>query len=108
MAQAADRLGYETLWLAEHHFQHEGYECIPNIPMLAVDLAHRTERTKIGGAFKVLPAWHPPRLAEDAATPDVLTRVRAICGEGRGHHSREDTSLGNPMPAPDANGEQHC
>ena len=43
MAVAADRLGYETLWLAEHHFQHEGYECIPNIPLLAVDLAHRTE-----------------------------------------------------------------
>jgi hypothetical protein len=39
LARAADTLGYETLWLAEHHFQHEGYECIPNIPMLAVDLA---------------------------------------------------------------------
>ena len=26
LAQAADTLGYETLWLAEHHFQHEGYE----------------------------------------------------------------------------------
>ena len=32
LARAADTLGYETLWLAEHHFQHEGYECIPNIP----------------------------------------------------------------------------
>jgi len=46
LARAVDGLGYETLWLAEHHFQHEGYECIPNIPMLAVDLAHRTERVR--------------------------------------------------------------
>jgi hypothetical protein len=31
LARAADTVGYETLWLAEHHFQHEEYECIPNI-----------------------------------------------------------------------------
>ena len=55
LARATDALGYETLWLAEHHFQHEGYECIPNIPMLAVDLAHRTERVTIGCAFNIVP-----------------------------------------------------
>ncbi len=55
LARATDALGYETLWLAEHHFQHEGYECIPNIPMLAVDLAHRTERVKLGCAFNIVP-----------------------------------------------------
>ena len=55
VAQAADALGYETFWLAEHHFQHEGWECIPNIPMLAVDLAHRTRRVRIGCAFNVVP-----------------------------------------------------
>ena len=76
LARAADGLGYETLWLAEHHFQHEGYECIPSIPMLAVDLAHRTERVKIGCAFNVVPAWHPLRLAEDYAVADILTKGR--------------------------------
>ena len=35
-------LGYDTFWMAEHHFQHEGYECIPNVLMLAVHLAHVT------------------------------------------------------------------
>jgi alkanesulfonate monooxygenase SsuD/methylene tetrahydromethanopterin reductase-like flavin-dependent oxidoreductase (luciferase family) len=63
LARVADELGYETLWLAEHHFQHEGYECIPNIPMLAVDLAQSTKRIKIGCAFNVVPTWHPLRLA---------------------------------------------
>jgi Coenzyme F420-dependent N5,N10-methylene tetrahydromethanopterin reductase and related flavin-dependent oxidoreductases len=97
LARAADTLGYETLWLAEHHFQHEGYECIPNIPMLAVDLAHRTKRVKIGCAFNVVPTWHPLRLAEDYATADILTRGRLVFGVGRGYHTREVESFGNPM-----------
>ena len=31
VAQVMDELGYYALWGAEHHFQHEGYECIPNL-----------------------------------------------------------------------------
>ena len=27
IAKVMDEFGYDTLWLAEHHFQHEGYEC---------------------------------------------------------------------------------
>jgi alkanesulfonate monooxygenase SsuD/methylene tetrahydromethanopterin reductase-like flavin-dependent oxidoreductase (luciferase family) len=103
LARAADRLGYDTLWLAEHHFQHEGYECIPNIPMLAVDLAHRTERVKIGCAFNIVPTWHPLRLAEDYATADVLTGGRVVFGVGRGYHSREVETFGHPMLDGEAN-----
>src|SRR5438105_6508852 len=105
LAQATDALGYETLWLAEHHFQHEGYECIPNIPMLAVDLAHRTRRVKIGCAFNIVPTWHPLRLAEDYATADILTKGRVVFGVGRGYHSREVESFGNPMLDAEANRE---
>ena len=105
LAHAADALGYETLWLAEHHFQHEGYECIPSIPMLAVDLAHRTERVKIGCAFNIVPTWHPLRLAEDYATADILTGGRVVFGVGRGYHSREVESFGNPMLDGEANRE---
>jgi alkanesulfonate monooxygenase SsuD/methylene tetrahydromethanopterin reductase-like flavin-dependent oxidoreductase (luciferase family) len=105
LARATDRLGYETLWLAEHHFQHEGYECIPSIPMLAVDLAHRTERVKIGCAFNVVPAWHPLRLAEDYAVADLLTGGRVVFGVGRGYHSREVETFGNPMLDGEANRE---
>ena len=105
LARAADTLGYETLWLAEHHFQHEGYECIPSIPMLAVDLAHRTERVKIGCAFNVVPAWHPLRLAEDYAVADILTKGRVVFGVGRGYHTREVETFGNPMLDAGANRE---
>jgi alkanesulfonate monooxygenase SsuD/methylene tetrahydromethanopterin reductase-like flavin-dependent oxidoreductase (luciferase family) len=105
LAEVTDTLGYETLWLAEHHFQHEGYECIPNIPMLAVDLAHRTRRVKIGCAFNVVPTWHPLRLAEDYATADILTKGRVILGVGRGYHTREVETFGNPMLDAEANRE---
>ena len=46
IAQVMDEHGYHTLWLAEHHFQHEGYEVLPNILMIAVHLAHLTERQR--------------------------------------------------------------
>ncbi len=105
LARAVDGLGYETLWLAEHHFQHEGYECIPNIPLLAVELAHHTERLKIGCAFNIVPTWHPLRLAEDYAAADILTGGRVVFGIGRGYHTREVESFGKPMLDADANRE---
>src|SRR5205823_351911 len=74
IAKVMDELGYDTLWLAEHHFQHEGYECLPNILMLAVHLAHITKQLRIGCGFNIAPMWHPLRLAEDYATADILTK----------------------------------
>ena len=96
LAELMDRCGYETLWLAEHHFQREGYECIPNIPLLATHLAAHTERLRFGCGFNVLPVWHPIRLAEDYAMADILTKGRVRLGVGRGYHSRELEVLGAP------------
>jgi len=105
LARTMDELGYEALWLAEHHFQHEGYECIPNIPLLAVHIANHTRRLKIGCGFNITPTWHPIRLAEDYATADILTGGRLIFGVGRGYHTREVESFGNPMLDGEANRE---
>ncbi len=105
IAKRMDQLGYETLWLAEHHFQHEGYECLPNILMAAVHLAHVTKRLKIGCGFNIAPMWHPLRLAEDFATADILTGGRTVFGVGRGYHTREVESLGGPMLDQNANRE---
>jgi alkanesulfonate monooxygenase SsuD/methylene tetrahydromethanopterin reductase-like flavin-dependent oxidoreductase (luciferase family) len=105
IAQLMDRNGYDAFWLAEHHFQREGYECIPNILMLAVHLAHLTERVKIGCGFNIAPMWHPLRLAEDFATADILTGGRVIFGVGRGYHTREVEAFGAPMLDQDANRE---
>ncbi len=105
IAQCMDRNDYDTLWLAEHHFQREGYECISNILMLAVHLCHLTEKLKIGSAFNIPPMWHPLRLAEDYATADILTGGRVIFGIGRGYHTREVEVFGAPMLDKDANRE---
>ena len=105
VARQMDALGYDTLWLAEHHFQHEGYECIPNILMLAVHLAHATKRLRIGCGFNITPMWHPLRLAEDFAVADILTKGRTVFGVGRGYHTREVETFGAPMLDQEANRE---
>ena len=105
IAKKMDELGWDILWLAEHHFQHEGYECIPNDLMLAVHLAHVTKQIKIGCAFNIAPMWHPLRLAEDYATADILTGGRTIFGVGRGYHTREVETFGAPMLDQNANRE---
>lgn len=103
IAELIDRSGFDIFWIAEHHFQREGYECIPNILMLSVHLAHLTRKIRFGCAFNILPAWHPLRLAEDYAMADVLTQGRVIFGIGRGYHTREVETLGAPMLDDDAN-----
>jgi alkanesulfonate monooxygenase SsuD/methylene tetrahydromethanopterin reductase-like flavin-dependent oxidoreductase (luciferase family) len=105
IARVMDDHGYHTLWLAEHHFQHEGYEVIPNILMAAVHLAHLTSRLRVGCGFNITPMWHPLRLAEDFATADILTRGRTVFGVGRGYHTREVETFGAPMLDGEANRE---
>src|SRR6201984_2616004 len=105
MGQLMDRLGYSAFWMAEHHFQREGYECIPNVLMMALHLAHVTERIRIGCGFNITPMWHPLRLAEDFATADILTGGRVIFGVGRGYHTREVETLGAPLLDQAANRE---
>src|SRR6266446_5196234 len=105
IAKKMDALGYDTIWLAEHHFQHEGYECIPNDLMLAVHLSHVTKNIKIGCAFNIAPMWHPLRLAEDFATADILTGGRTIFDVCRGYHQREVETFGAPMVNQEANRE---
>ena len=105
IAQHLDRLGYDEFWMAEHHFQPEGYECIPNLLMLSLYLATKTERLKFGCGFNITPMWHPLRLAEDFAMADILTNGRVIFGVGRGYHSREVETFGSPMIDADANRE---
>ncbi|HIM61791.1 MAG: hypothetical protein DSY79_06455 [Chloroflexi bacterium] len=96
-----EELGYDTFWSAEHHFQHEGYECIPNLLMMYVHLAHLTKNLKFGCGFNVNPMWHPLRLAEDYATADILTGGRVVFGIGRGYHSREVDTFGAPSTITD-------
>src|SRR5579862_6034592 len=105
IAKTMDRLHFDTLWMAEHHFQHEGYEVLPNILMCAVHLAHVTKQLKIGCGFNITPMWHPLRLAEDYAMADILSNGRVIFGLGRGYHTREVETFGSPLLDQAANRE---
>lgn len=105
VAKKLDEVGFTTLWIAEHHFQHEGYEVIPNLLMTAVHLAHVTKQLKIGCGFNVTPMWHPLRLAEDYAMADILTKGRTVFGVARGYHSREVETFGAPVINNEANRE---
>ena len=88
-AKLADRLGYESFWLTEHHFQREGYQIIPNVVLVSSILAQHTRRLKFGAFFHQTPIWHPIRLAEDLAIADIMTGGRMLFGTGRGSVQRE-------------------
>lgn len=105
LAKHMDELGYYCMWTAEHHFQREGYEVFPNLILLGVHLAGMTKQLKLGGAFNVVPNWHPIRLAEDFAMADIMTGGRLIFGVGRGYQSREVETFGAPVIDNDANKE---
>ena len=105
LAKLMDDLGFYAMWTAEHHFQREGYECLPNLILLSTYLATQTKRLRFGCAFNIVPMWHPLRLAEDYAMADILTGGRVIFGVGRGYQSREVETLGAPVIDHDSNKE---
>ena len=80
----AEELGFETMWLGEHHFGPYAVGDIPNPILLGADLAARTSRIRIGQMANIAPWWHPIRLAEDLAILDNMTGGRVEVGFGRG------------------------
>jgi alkanesulfonate monooxygenase SsuD/methylene tetrahydromethanopterin reductase-like flavin-dependent oxidoreductase (luciferase family) len=104
-ARMMEANGYDTFWMAEHHFQREGTECIPNVLMMALHLAHKTTKLRFGCGFNITPMWHPLRLAEDYAMADILSGGRITFGLGRGYHTREVETFGAPLIDQAANRE---
>jgi alkanesulfonate monooxygenase SsuD/methylene tetrahydromethanopterin reductase-like flavin-dependent oxidoreductase (luciferase family) len=84
VAQLADELGYDSIWLGEHHFDAYGTDQCPNPVMLAADVAARTTRIRLGMAAITLPLWHPLRLAEDLAMLDNFSQGRLDVAFSRG------------------------
>ena len=94
MGVRAEEAGFDYFFLTEHHFQHEGYEVIPNALMVDLVIAERTSRIKLGALVHVLPQWHPLRFAEDFATLHNFSGGRAVLCVGRGTVPRESMPLG--------------
>jgi alkanesulfonate monooxygenase SsuD/methylene tetrahydromethanopterin reductase-like flavin-dependent oxidoreductase (luciferase family) len=86
-ATAAEELGYDTFFVAEHHF-HE-YGAIPNPLIFLATLAQQTKRLRLGTAVSVLTFHNPLMLAESYAMVDVLSRGRLTLGVGSGYLTHE-------------------
>jgi alkanesulfonate monooxygenase SsuD/methylene tetrahydromethanopterin reductase-like flavin-dependent oxidoreductase (luciferase family) len=80
----AEALGYDAVWLGEHHFGPYDLGDLPNPILVGADHAARTRRIRIGQMANIAVWWHPIRLAEDLAILDNLTRGRVDVGFGRG------------------------
>ncbi|WP_299577173.1 LLM class flavin-dependent oxidoreductase [uncultured Williamsia sp.] len=91
----ADELGYDEVWLAEHHFS--PYGIIADLPMAAATFAAETERVRIGTACMVSPFHSPIQLAERIAMADVLSNGRFDAGFGRGYQAHEFKKFGVSM-----------
>ena len=83
----AEELGFDSVWLPEHHFA--VYGMLGNPLTLAAAISQRVKRMKIGTAIMVLPFQHPLRIAEDAALVDVLSDGRLLLAMRREWDSME-------------------
>ena len=90
---AADRLGFDYAWLAEHHFSTE-YGIMPDVWVYAGYLAALTKRIKLGMAVVTLPLSNPVRLVENAAFVDILSGGRVAVGLGSGYRKYEFDGFG--------------
>lgn len=79
----AEELGFDAVWVTEHHGSDYGWCSAPSV--MAGALAVRTRRVDIGYAVNVTPLHHPVRLAEEIATVDQLSGGRVIAGFGPGY-----------------------
>ncbi|QFG24660.1 LLM class flavin-dependent oxidoreductase [Actinomadura sp. WMMB 499] len=93
--ELADELGFDSVWLAEHHFSKYGILGSP--VSFAMAVAERTRSITIGTAVLVLPLHDPLRLAEDIAALDVLSGGRVTIGVGRGYQPAEFAGFGVPL-----------
>src|SRR5215212_722840 len=83
----AESLGYDSVWLTEHHFADYGLSSAPSV--LASAVLSRTTRLNVGLAVYVLPFHDPIRFAEEMATLDIVGRGRFTVGIGRGNRPTE-------------------
>jgi alkanesulfonate monooxygenase SsuD/methylene tetrahydromethanopterin reductase-like flavin-dependent oxidoreductase (luciferase family) len=87
-----ETIGYEAVWIPEHHGVKDGY--MPSPLMIGAAIAARTKTMRISPAVAIAPLYHPVRLAEDMAVLDVISNGRIELALGVGYLPREAAAYG--------------
>lgn len=95
VVKAAERLGFDTYFLTEHHFT--DYNLLPSPNVFVGVLAQHTQRIRLGVMCNVVPFHDPLRLAEESAMLDCITNGRLELGFGRGVDEQEFLKIGLPF-----------
>jgi alkanesulfonate monooxygenase SsuD/methylene tetrahydromethanopterin reductase-like flavin-dependent oxidoreductase (luciferase family) len=94
----AEELGYDSGWVAQHHFLNNGARLPSTLAFLAA-VAERTRRIHLGTAIVILPLEDPVRVAEDAAVVDTLSGGRLQLGLGTGGDPLTFAAFGQDVAA---------
>ena len=94
----AEELGYDSGWVAQHHFLNNGARLPSTLAFLAA-AAERTRRIHLGTAIVILPLEDPLRVAEDAAVVDTLSGGRLQLGLGTGGDPLTFAAFGQDLQA---------
>jgi len=95
LVRLAETVGFDSAWVSEHHGAGDGYMS-GLLPTLAA-LAAVTDRIRLGTGVMLAPFYDPLRLAEDAATVDLISGGRLILGLGLGWREEEFRMFGVPI-----------
>lgn len=94
LGRAIDDAGLASAWVSEHHFTRDGY--LPGVMPSLGALAVATDDVEIGPCIALAPLYDSVRLAEDAATVDLLSGGRLTLGLAIGSNPREFEAFGVP------------
>jgi natural product biosynthesis luciferase-like monooxygenase protein len=90
---AAESLGFDSLWVTEHHFRYFGGQ-MPSPAVILAAVSQRTKKLTLGAAVSIIPMHNPLRIAEEFAMVDQLSGGRLCFGVGRGMHPTEYAVFG--------------
>src|SRR5262245_34261487 len=95
LAAEIDRLGFESIWVSEHHGEQDGY--CPSPVVACAALAAAAPACRIGQGVALAPLYgHPLRMAEDLSVVDNLSGGRVEIGLGQGYRPAEFDMFGWP------------